>query len=219
MRGHHRYLRGSPEDLWRDLLRRHVPGKTVVDVGCMWHVHGAYAFHALASGATRVTGIDVGPATPEFLRRNTADGSPKIRFIQGDVNDPALVDVAGRFDVVFCSGVLYHVPDPILTLRRLHALCQERLILTTASITERRDSQSAIFLPGLSDAARTRLRYDAPRRRRKVGLDTTHQPEKGYGNWFWLPTPSCVRAMATIAGFVVEAVPHRRVTTVVARPA
>jgi SAM-dependent methyltransferase len=209
-------LGGRPEELWRELIARHAPGRSFVDVGCMWKVDGAYAFHALASGATAVTGIDVAPATPAFAAKNAAVGD-RVRFLQGDLNDPRLGEWAGTYDVVFCSGVLYHVPDPIFTLTQLRRLCTERLLLTTASTTLA-PPQSAILLPFLDDE--TRRRHAFPRQRgRKIGLDSDFEADKGYANWFWLPTPSCVVAMARLAGFAVEACHvHRRVTTVVARP-
>src|SRR5438477_10460116 len=75
-RGHHA---GRPEDLWRDLIVRFIPGRTFVDVGCMWKVNGDYSFLAAASGATAVTGVDLAPATPEFTQRNADLGDP-VRF-------------------------------------------------------------------------------------------------------------------------------------------
>jgi len=212
------YLHGRPEDLWRELIARHVPGKTFVDIGCMWRVDGEYAFLALERGASRVTGIDVEPATAAFAARNAAAGN-RVRLLQGDLNDPALETWAGRHDVVFCSGVLYHLPNPILGLTQLRKVCGELLILTTASITERAEPHAAILLPHMTDAERRRLQYDS-RTGKKLGLDTPFVEADGYANWFWLPTPSCVQAMVKLAGFRVREVhAHRRVTTVVATPA
>ena len=209
-------LGGRPEDLWRELIARYAPGRRFVDVGCMWKVDGDYAFHALASGASAVTGIDITPATPAFEAKNAAAGG-RVRFLRGDLNDPRLVEWAGTHEVVFCSGVLYHVPDPIFTLTQLRRLCTERLILTTASMGERAEPHTAILLPFLDDEVRRELAFPM-QRGRKIGLDTGFEPDKGYANWFWLPTPSCVVAMARLAGFAIEAChAHRRVTTVVAR--
>jgi SAM-dependent methyltransferase len=191
------------------------PGSTFVDVGCMWNVHGDYAFHALAHGAVSVAGVDVEPATREFVERNAALGN-RVRFVQADLNEPALVDRVGRFDVVFCSGVLYHVPNPLLTLQRLRQLCEKTLILTSASVGEGRIPQAAISLPCLPAEVRDRLRF---RRGSTQVLTTDFELARGYGNWFWLPTPTCLSAMATAAGFAVrECLKHRHVTTLVAEP-
>lgn len=208
-------LEGRPEKLWRELITRHVPGRTFVDVGCMWRVDGAYAFHALASGASAVTGIDINPATATFIERNAAvDG--RVRFVQSDLNAPALPARVGTFDVVFCSGVLYHVPNPLFSIEQLRRLCHGTLILTTASFLERDTPHAAVFLPYLD--ARERRRLDFEVHGRKRGLDSTVIERRGYANWIWLPTASCLRAMVRFAGFETLAChEHRHVTTLVAR--
>jgi len=40
--------------------------------------------------------------------------------------------VAERFDVVYCYGLLYHVPDPALALDQVAARCADLLLLETA---------------------------------------------------------------------------------------
>ncbi len=211
------YHAGRPVDLWRELIARHVPGRSLVDVGCMWDVNGEYAFLAADRGAVSVTGIDVGPATPEFLRRNAVLSNP-VRFVEADLNDPEIeIRAGGVFDVVFCSGVLYHVPNPVFSLGQLRKLCREILILTSATMPERDVPNIAVLIPGLDERWRARLAH--PSRHNRIGLDSSFDPTRGYGNWVWLPTPSCLRAMMALAGFAVrEFYPSRRVTTVVAVP-
>src|SRR5215212_3277433 len=102
-----------------DVVRRHAAGRSFADVGCMWKVNGRIAFVAEEAGATNVTGVDVMAPTPEYEAEHERRGSG-VRFVQGDLHDPALVDQVGRHDVVWCSGVLYHSPNPMLTLQRLH---------------------------------------------------------------------------------------------------
>src|SRR5262245_15439232 len=101
----------------------------------MWDVSGRFSFLAEEAGATRVTGLDVMAATPEFeaehARRNSA-----VRFVTGDLHDPATVAEVGVHDVVWCSGVLYHSPYPVLTIRRLRELTGELLLLQTCAIPE-----------------------------------------------------------------------------------
>src|SRR5207249_2697938 len=144
-------------------------GRSFLDVGCMWGVNGGYAFHALASGASRVVGLDVDPATPEFLAENQACGGG-VEFVQGDINDGRIPERLGSFDVVFCAGVLYHVPNPVLTLAHLRRLCDRVLVLACPCFPEQEIPQSAIFLPGLDEESRRRLTY--PSRHIKRGLDS-----------------------------------------------
>jgi len=207
----------SGEDERWALIDRFAPGRSFTDVGCMWGVHGAYAFHAHARGAVAVVGFDRAPATPEFLARNAELGDP-VRFVRGDVNAAGVEALLGRADVVFCSGVLYHMPNPVHTLGQLHRVCKQVLILTSAIIPERAEPQAAIFFPYLDAEARRRLAFRGKGLRR--GLDTEFAPEKEYGNWFWGLTPSCIRAMLRTAGFeVLEAYEREGRFTAVCGPA
>jgi SAM-dependent methyltransferase len=212
-------LRGRPAipELNRSLIARYAPGRSFADVGCMWKVNGAYAFHALARGASPVIGVDVTPATPEFIAENAAAGD-RVRFVHGDINDPATHAAIGRVDVVFCAGVLYHVPNPLFTLEQLRRICGETLILVSAAIPERAVPQAAVFLPYLDAAGRRALNYATPDA--KVGLDTEFVPDWGYANWFWGFTPSCVVAMVRTTGFeVLEEHVYPQAVCVVCRPA
>ena len=116
-------------------MRRLAAGKTFCDVGCMWKVNGRIAFVAEEAGATAVTGVDVMPATAEFEAEHTRRSS-QIRFVHGDLHDPTTVAEVGAHDVVWCSGVLYHAPNPVLTLQRLRELTRELLILQTMTLPE-----------------------------------------------------------------------------------
>src|SRR4051794_21275364 len=91
------------------LVRAHAPGRSFLDVGCMWSVDGAVSFLAEDAGATAVTGLDLMPASERF-EREREQRSSAVRFVQGDLHD---TDV-GRHDVVWCFGVLYHVPSPLI---------------------------------------------------------------------------------------------------------
>jgi hypothetical protein len=212
------YLTGRPEEVWKDLIRKYAPGKSFIDIGCMWRVDGEYCIRAVRAGAKSVLGVDVNEATPEFFQKNQENGG-KVRFIKGDLNDPSIEQWAGRHEVVFCSGVLYHLPNPIYSIFQMRKLCSELLILTSASVMEQSVPNSAVFLPGLDDQTRDNLNFQGGRRGAKWGLDAPIDRDRGYAPWFWLPTPSCIRSMVEAAGFEVrEFFMHRRVTTLVGTP-
>ena len=163
------------------LVARHAAGRSFLDVGAMWSVHGRIAFVAEQAGATRVTALDVMPASATFTERHAAQKSA-VRFVQGDLND---VDAELEpHDVVWCSGVLYHVPHPLLTLQRLHALTTDTLILATEIASGR--GRHAIFDPGPRD---------------HPNLEAHLDPAKGYVGWWWLPTADAVLAMLRATGF------------------
>ncbi|MDX6671906.1 MAG: tRNA (mo5U34)-methyltransferase [Solirubrobacteraceae bacterium] len=177
------------------LVARHASGRSFADVGCMWSVDGAIAFAAEAAGATSVTGLDVMGATPAFEAERARRGS-SVRFVRGDLHDPAVVAQVGVHDVVWCSGLLYHAPHPLLTLERLRELTGETLLLATESLPEVPGLRGAcVFYPGADRAP-----FAAPGR---VGLATPFDAARGYENWWWGITPSALRGMLDAAGFAV----------------
>jgi SAM-dependent methyltransferase len=165
-----------------------VEGRSFLDVGCMWSVDGALCFAAQDAGAARVTGIDVMAASERF-EAERARRDPAVRFVQGDLHDPATVAEAGVHDVVWCSGVLYHAPHPVLTLQRLRELTGATLLLATETVPE---------VPGLRRAA---VFAPAP------GTHPAHtqrlDPARGYHGWWWGLTPSAVEAMVQATGFEI----------------
>jgi SAM-dependent methyltransferase len=204
-RARHRlwHARNDLHELHRGLVEREARGGgSFLDVGCMWAIHGANAFAAEQAGAGAVTALDVMARTPEFDAAHDARGS-KVRFVRGDINDPAVVLQAGPHDVVWCSGVLYHCPDPFLTVRRLREVTAGRLLLATEVMPEVRGApRSAALLPA------GRAHPGAPAQLPSAG-------DRGYAPWYWLPAPSAVRAMLEAAGFrlaeEVAAGPYHRV--------
>ena len=105
---------GGDERPRQDLVAAKVPGRSFVDVGCMWNIHGGIAFAAEEAGATRVTGMDVMAATPEFETERERRGS-EVRFVHGDLHDPQARSAVGPHDVV-CSRA--RRPHPSLGSRR-----------------------------------------------------------------------------------------------------
>jgi len=181
-----------------DLVFRYAPRRSFLDVGCMWNVHGKIAFLAEEAGAARVTGIDVTAPTPEFQAEHARRAST-VRFVRGDLNEPATIAETGRHDVVWCYGVLYHVPDPMLTLRRLRELTGETLLLTTETLPEVPGLPGACVLyPALDD--RGRRDYAAARSGERVAITTPYAAHDVYANWWWGITPSALRGMLEVAG-------------------
>lgn len=201
-----------------ELVAAHVRGKTFADIGCMWGIDGAIAFAAEAAGATAVTGFDLMPASPAYERVH-AERNSRVRFVQGDLHDPATIEAVGVHDVVWCSGVIYHAPHPLLTLQRLHELTGELLILSSETIPEVPGlAQACVFLPGLDE--RDRRAYAAARGgRAQEGVTTDFDPRAAYGNWYWGLSRSALAAMCSAVGFLpVEILGDPLHVTILARP-
>lgn len=183
-----------------ELVRRLAAGRSFADIGCMWGVDGAIAFLAEESGATAVTAVDLMPASAQFEAERKRRSS-KVRFVQGDVHDEKVVGLIGRHDLVWCSGVLYHAPNPLLTLARLREITGELLILATETIPEVPGlAQSCVFLPGLSGPDR-RLHASARPGVSAAGISNKFDPSQAYGTWWWGLSRSAVRGMLHASGF------------------
>src|SRR5207244_3201976 len=144
------------EDRYRDIIAHLCAGKSFIDVGCLWAIHGEYAFYAAENGSPRVVGFDVNEATPEFHARNTALGN-RVGFIRGDLNAPSFPVQVGTFDIVFCVSVLHHMPNPVAALLQLRRVCGEAAIIGVPTIPERDLPHSAIYLPFLDPTERQKV--------------------------------------------------------------
>lgn len=106
-------------------------GKRVLDVGCR---DGLFSFEAETLGAKEVVGIDndLSPGAVEvlipFLRS-------KVRMAELNVNDLS-PEHFGRFDVILCAGLLYHLRFPFWGLQRLRDVLKPggTLLLETAIV-------------------------------------------------------------------------------------
>jgi hypothetical protein len=186
-----------------NLIARYARGRSFVDVGCMWKVDGALCFVAEDAGATAVTGVDVMAASQRFLDELARRGS-NVRFVEGDLHDTATVGAIGRHDVVWCSGVLYHAPHPLLALQRLRELTGETLLLATETIPDTPGRpNTCVIAPGSRDH---------PNARPPRGL------EEGYAPWYWGISPSALQTMLTLTGFEIVEQHHLPFhSTIVAR--
>ncbi|MEK7180179.1 MAG: class I SAM-dependent methyltransferase [Patescibacteria group bacterium] len=183
------------------LVRTYAPEKSFADIGCLWGVNGLNSFIAEEVGATRVMAVDVYPESKEFLEDKEKRNS-KVTFVQGDINLLETTEKIGICDIVLCSGVLYHTPDPVHLLTRLRSICKETLILNTASIPEMHGvSNGAIFYPFLNKEQRKIWNRGIGSQKAITGA---YEPESGYGNWFWGLTPSSLESMLNCAGFEVK---------------
>lgn len=102
------------------LLDLAIPGDArIVEIGCGTGQMSLY----LARAERLVVGADL---TRASLRLGAAAarrfGLDRVQFVETDLNAPALKP--GAFDVVYCSGVLHHTPDPKAAFARIAALAR-----------------------------------------------------------------------------------------------
>jgi SAM-dependent methyltransferase len=96
------------------------PGMRVLDLGTgLGHV--AFELAALVGAGGEVVGVDRSPAhLAEAERRRTGS---TVRFVEAD----ACTFADGHFDAVVARLLLFHLPDPLATLRH-HARHGDRLV-------------------------------------------------------------------------------------------
>jgi SAM-dependent methyltransferase len=201
-----RLARGAPPHR-EELIARLAPGKTFLDMGGMWTVHGEYAFLAEAAGATSVTVCD-GMDPTELFERKRRERSSGVRFVQGDLHDPVTVEQLGAFDIVWCTGVIYHSPDPYRLIEHLRGLTRHTLVLGSRVIPEFPGVEGGcIFYPALAASSRRAFAWLHGREAdgvlgAAVPFDKT--PAMGYANYWWGLSPSAVTAMLELARFEVR---------------
>src|SRR5258708_26352559 len=60
---------------------------------------------------------------------------PHIPFEQGDIEERAILQL-GRFDLVLCFGLLYHLENPLRAIRNLRGLTEKCLLLESMCLPE-----------------------------------------------------------------------------------
>lgn len=94
--------------------------RTALDVGCGL----GYFSGLLRSLGFEVSAVDGRQQNVEEAQRRF----PQIPFRRCDAQDVALREL-GKFDLIFCFGLLYHLENPMLTVRHLHAMTQQLLLV------------------------------------------------------------------------------------------
>jgi len=189
----------------RELVRRLAPGRSFIDLGGIWNSHGEIAFLAEEAGASSVTLFDAMEATAEFEAEHRRRDS-SVRFVRGDLHDETAVDALGPHEVVWCTGVVYHSPNPFEQLEHLRRICTGDLLLGSHVIPEVPGiEQACIWYPGISDGARRALTqaHGGDRAPACLGVTRPFEPDQRHGNWWWGITPSALEAMVETAGFEI----------------
>jgi 2-polyprenyl-3-methyl-5-hydroxy-6-metoxy-1,4-benzoquinol methylase len=103
-----------------DTLGLPLAGKSVLDVGAGT---GDLAQFFVQKGC-QVTCVDGRKENIDELCARF----PKLRGHVGDVQVDSL-EPLGKFDIVFCYGLLYHVENPLAALRNMAAVCSDLMLL------------------------------------------------------------------------------------------
>ncbi len=123
-------LRTMYED-WIDCIVEHVPGGSLVEVGCNT---GYFLVRAQQKGMKECAGYDLGPFGPAIAFLNKTLGT-QVRFHdQGyDFYRHTLAGCKG-YDVALASAVLCHLPDPLHFLASLGKIARKAVFLFASTV-------------------------------------------------------------------------------------
>jgi len=140
--------------------------KTALDVGCGL----GYFSGLLRSLGLEVTAVDGRPENVEEAARRHSG----VTFHTYNAENPA-IRTLGKFDLVFCFGLLYHLENPLLAIRHLQAMTERLLLL------------EAVVFPG-----------DEPV---MALIDEESTEDQGLAHFAFYPTEACLEKMLYRAGF------------------
>lgn len=81
---------------------------------------------------------------------------PRIPFEYGDVEDPEITSM-GKFDLVLCFGLLYHLENPMLAIRHLRTLTRKGLLLESMCVPRSEEAMLLREEPRAADQSLTEI--------------------------------------------------------------
>jgi len=96
----------------------------IIDLGCQY---GDYSFDFARQGFN-VLGLEVREINYNVCKERLKCADGIIDFVQDDCWN---IEKYGTFDVIFCSGLLYHLDKPSKYLELMSKVCKKVLILNT----------------------------------------------------------------------------------------
>jgi hypothetical protein len=219
----------DPVDEWIGSVVR---GRTFADIGGIGvdAVNERITF-AVEHGAASATMIDVRPSDfhewTTFREICARKGISEYRELASiDINDPELARKTGTYDVVNCTGILYHLASPLAALENLRAVVGEYLIINTVIVPGVIENHCgrlefpgsvALFLPGIGEHERDVLREHyrskfgfsiddiAPRLSEQRDANMPWREGGGFSCWpyWWLFTEAAFRALIELMGFQI----------------
>jgi hypothetical protein len=207
----------------RTWIAQTVKGRSFADVGGLWGTVNERVSDAILQGAREASMVDITPPGhslwKDFDARCTSLGVSEYKCISVDATSSDLKNRAGSFDVVHCSGVIYHVPDLISFVRNLMSITTRHLILQSMVVPERIKNKFGVldlsgghclFVPLLNE----KQRKIAGKHLEDLGLHIPHLSASpidkwlhrgtwNFAPWSWLITPNFLRGLVQTCGLSV----------------
>lgn len=186
------FLGDLPGFKWQQIspyLPQDMSGMQVLDIGCN---AGYYSFELARRGA-QVTAIDT---DEHYLRQarwaaETLDLKEKIEFRRAAVYQ--LIYDADMYDLVWFTGVMYHLRYPMLALDIVRNCCRGSMVFQTMTLPGETVYEAAPnYDPNQLDI------MNHPGWPKMAFIE--HQVANDPSNW-WAPNHACIGAMLRSAGF------------------
>lgn len=138
-----KYVPGTKDASHWDALGmpEHLSGKSFLDIGAF---DGLHSFEAERRGAEHVLATDVWDV-PEYDKewwsslRPGKQGFDLVHdYIDSDVESKTIgvesisPDTVGQFDIVLCSGIIYHLKEPFSAIENVVSVANEKVIIESA---------------------------------------------------------------------------------------
>jgi 2-polyprenyl-3-methyl-5-hydroxy-6-metoxy-1,4-benzoquinol methylase len=128
-----------------DLAGKPLSQCRVLDLACL-EGHYAIEFARHGAEALGIEGRDVSVAKCNFVKEEL--GLTRASFVKDDVRNLSVAKY-GMFDIVICSGLLYHLPsqDAWGLIQAMHAVCKGMVVIDTFVALS---SQSTVEVDGVT---------------------------------------------------------------------
>lgn len=198
-----------------------VAGKSFADIGGLWGTVNETVTIAARAGASETTMVDIQPEGSKwwqaFHDRCAEEGVSGYNCRVFDICDFANLDDLGKFDIVHCAGILYHVSDPVALLRNISYIAREYFIIGSMLIPEEIDNEAGQLktprgtsrcVPLLGECERRIIARHFSDQNITIGGINGPTPvfveSNSYqvrtGPWWYLFTAETMQAMCTLCG-------------------
>ena len=205
-------------------IAEYAPGKSYADLGGLWGTVNETITIAKLAGAKTATMADIQKMGNEwwtaFDERCEKNGVSDYECINIDICDTDSLKGHETYEFLHCSGIMYHVSDPIQFIQNLMTLTTEYLLISSMTIPEVIENNEGTLA---SPEGAAHLVHMMPEESRKIlasylvsqGMkaDIVDQKKPSdlfhpngnvkTGPWWWIYSPQTMEAMCEMCGLEI----------------
>jgi len=204
-------------------IKQITSGRSFADVGGLWGTENERVTVASLAGACSATMVDMQREDNEwwqaFDQHCEEKGVTDYGKIVANIDDADFTSRVPSHDIVHCSGVIYHSPNPLRTMAQLRAITANTLLLCSMTVPERMKTKRGVIelpeghmlsVPALGDRERTvvasyfdRIGIQVHNINMSGAVPWRVEGDYNYAPWWWLWTPKTLARLVETAGFSV----------------